>query len=109
MISDFPSDLEFRKSVKTLFESFERKYQEADPDEIEVTFSQGSLTFLLKQKFKIILSPQPPVHQVWLAAAHKGIAVHFSWNEQKQKWLDDKGKNLEVEKFLEDLLGIPKK
>ncbi len=73
-------------------------------DVAEAEYAQGTLAILAGGK-KIILSLQPPVQQIWLAVAAQGVAVHFSWNIDKQQWFDDKERGLELLFFLEQVLG----
>jgi hypothetical protein len=40
------------------------------------------------------------VRQVWLALAAKGIAHHFNYIADRNVWVDDKGKNIELLSFL---------
>lgn len=96
-------DKEYRQQVGAIFSAMAKKIDACDPDVIEAELSQGVLTVLTKG-VKTILSPQPPVRQIWLAAAAQGIAVHFSWDAAKNAWMDDKGKGLELYAFTEEVL-----
>ncbi len=100
------TDLDYRKKAKELFEKWENKFLNHDPDEIEANLTQGSLVFVLKQKNKVILSMQPPLKQIWLAVAHKGIALHFDWDAGSQAWIDDKTKSIELENYLSNLFSL---
>ncbi len=53
---------------------------ESAGDVITLTFAGGR---------KCIVNTQRPTRQMWLAANAR--AWHFSWDEAKQVWLDDKG------------------
>lgn len=97
-------DVEYRKKASGLFENITRHFDDIDPDVAEAEYAQGTLSILAGGK-KIILSLQPPVQQIWLAVAAQGVAVHFSWNAEKQQWLDDKDRGLELLFFLEQVLG----
>ena len=100
------TDLEYRKKAKELFEKWENKFLNHDPDEIEANLTQGSLVFVLNQKNKVILSMQPPLKQIWLAVAHKGIALHFDWDPGSRTWMDDKTKAIELESYLSNLFSF---
>lgn len=97
-------ELHYRKTVGKIFEAVALYLDRFDPDVIEAELSQGALTILVQGK-KVVLSPQPPVRQIWLAAAHLGIAMHFSFNDQQQKWLDDKTHSKELFAYTSDLLA----
>jgi iron donor protein CyaY len=94
----------YRLMLKSIYESIERGFEKVDPDEAEVEVSQGSCTILAKGK-KIIVSPQPPVRQVWLAAANLGTAVHFSFDPATELWLDDKGQGRELFSSIEEVVA----
>ena len=61
----------------------------------------GALTIVLSDGSRLILSMQPSVRQIWLALAAKGTAYHFSLNSNG-KWLDDKGREIELLNFLKN-------
>jgi CyaY protein len=96
-------DKDYRKQVLDAQQRILKAFDDIDPDVVEAELSQGALTILAKGK-KIIVSPQPPVKQVWLAAANLGIAVHFDWHPDSQKWIDDKGKGLELYAFTSEVV-----
>ena len=100
MISDWP-EKDYRIEIKKTFESIEKKYAVMDPDVLEVEQGLGTLV-LQNKKGKIILSTQPSVRQLWLAAAHLGKAVHFDYDPQKKQWWDDKKLGFEVNAFVEE-------
>jgi len=85
----------YRLKLKEVYDCVERAFESMDPDDAEVDVAQGSCTILARGK-KIILSPQPPVRQIWLAAANLGTAVHFNFDAASSRWMDDKGKGLEL-------------
>jgi frataxin-like iron-binding protein CyaY len=65
----------------------------------------GALTVTFPAKrSKVILSAQPSVRQLWMAVASRGIAHHFVWDAAQKKWFDDKGKGIEAESYLKQLL-----
>jgi CyaY protein len=95
---------QYRALVEELFKSILRVIDKQDPDVIEADLAAGVVTVLLGPKrSKIILSPQPPVKQVWLAAAHLGVARHF--NRVGQQWVDDKDPGLELTSYLSKLVA----
>ena len=96
---------EYRQLVDKAFKKLEVAFDGVDPDMAEFEFSQGSITILFADESRCILSTQPSVCQIWVAAASKGIAHHFNYDVGKQNWQDDKGKNVELLSFVKNLVG----
>jgi frataxin-like iron-binding protein CyaY len=97
------SEKDYRIQIKNSFDKLERLYCDRDPDELEVEPGLGTLIFQ-NQKGKIILSTQPSVRQLWLAAAHLGRALHFNFDHEKKQWWDDKGQGIELESCVRDFV-----
>ena len=93
---------EYRQIVDKTFRAIERAFDDVDPDEAEFELSQGAVTIQFKDRSKCILSTQPSVRQVWLAAASRGIAHHF--NYEGGRWMDDKGKGVELLSYVKGLV-----
>ncbi len=93
----------FRTRFREASARVAKAFDDVDPDIVECEDSLGSLT-LLTPKGKIIVSPQPPVRQLWLAAASQGIAAHFDWDEGSGRWLEDKHKDREFFAFLAEVV-----
>lgn len=94
---------DFRKKLNEVYARVVKAFDTIDPDIAEVETSLGSCT-VLTPKGKIILSPQPPVKQLWLAAASQGIAAHFNWSPERNSWIDDKRPERELWVFLREVL-----
>jgi iron donor protein CyaY len=88
----------YRSLVDRTFETIDTAFAEVDPDEAESSLSQGALTITFKGGVRCILSPQPSVRQVWMA--YRDHAWHFDWDGAK--WMDDRGKGLELMKLVSD-------
>jgi CyaY protein len=103
-------EAEFRKRIQQLFYRIERAFESIDPDLAECEQSMGSLTITFADQSRCILSTQPSIQQLWLALASKGTAYHFNYQDSSGKWLDDKGRQIELIRFLEgyfkDAIGI---
>lgn len=95
---------EYRALVDVSFKKLEKAFDGIDPDLAEFEFSQGSITIQFADRTKCILSTQPSVSQVWVAAASKGIAHHFNYDASKGAWFDDKGKGVELIAFVKNLV-----
>ena len=93
---------EYRELVKTAFDKIGNAFDDVDPDLAEYTFSQGAITVQFADQSKLILSQQPSVRQIWVAAASKGVAYHFNYSQGL--WMDDKGLNLELLGYVKSLV-----
>lgn len=95
---------EYRALVDQAFKTIERAFDNIDPDLAEFEHAQGSVTILFADGTKVILSTQPSVRQVWLAAAARGVAFHFDYDPQNTCWRDDKGKGVELLAYVKTLV-----
>jgi iron donor protein CyaY len=84
----------YRKIVDDVFRRIDVAFENVDPDLAESAFSQGTLVITIREKYKLILSPQAPVRQIW--AAYRDRAWHFSLDETTQTWRDDRGQDQEL-------------
>src|SRR6267378_3958225 len=65
------------------------KWLEAfDPDELDYSTADGSVTMEFSGGAKFILSRQSQMKQMWLAAGAR--AYHYNWNPARSTWLDEK-------------------
>ena len=87
-------DKTYRTLMDDTFARIDRAFDAADPDMAEVQLGQGTLSVTFRGRVKLILSPQPPVKQLW--AACRDRAWHFDWEEAGRRWLDDRGQGVEL-------------
>ena len=98
------NEKEYRNQVSRLYKKLETAFDNIDPDIVEYEYSQGSVIMHFADSAKCILSTQPSVSQVWVAAASKGVALHFNYESTSDSWLDDKGRGIELTQFLRNLI-----
>ena len=84
----------YRRHLDDTLARIDRAFDAADPDLAESNLAQGALTITMRGAHRLILSPQPSPKQLWVA--YRDRAWHFDWNDAGQKWLDDRGQNIEV-------------
>ena len=89
----------YRQIIDDVFHRIDSAFEDVDPDLAECTLSQGTLSILYQGKLRFILSPQTPVRQVW--AAFKDQAWHFDRDPLTGRWLDDRGRGIELFKLVE--------
>jgi CyaY protein len=98
----------YRKLVDDTLHHIDAAFEEVDPDLAESSISQGALTILFPSGLRAIVSPQPPVRQMWLAFRDRGY--HFDWDPGRRQWLDDRGEGLDlygvIEKITRDASGV---
>lgn len=62
--------------------------EEFDPDELDYSTTDGSITIEFASGTKFVLSRQSATRQVWLAAAAHGY--HYNYDAARDTWVDDK-------------------
>jgi CyaY protein len=90
---------EYRFLCDRTMRAIDAAYEEIDPDLVESTISQGALTLLFAGGVRAIVSPQPPVRQMWLA--YRDRAWHFDWDGAR--WIDDKDHATDLYRQLETI------
>lgn len=100
------SEPEYRAQIQKVLDAVEKAFDSIDPDVAEAEQQFGALTIRLTGSGgqKCILSAQPSVRQLWIAAASKGIAHHFNYDLARGGWWDDKGKGVEAVAFVRELV-----
>jgi len=91
----------YRQLVDDVFQRIDAAFESVDPDVAESTLSQGALTILFAGTRRFIISPQPPVRQIW--AAFKDRAWHFDHDAATGRWLDDRGGGIELYALVEQV------
>lgn len=83
----------YNAQVSQVFKRLLKALDEVDPDVLEADATGDMVTITVpKSGEKVVVNTQRAVHQIWVAGAGHGI--HFSFDGAK--WLDDKGKGLEL-------------
>jgi CyaY protein len=85
------------------FRVIENGLRDSDPDEVDCERAGDVLTLTFPGNKRCILNTQRPTRQLWLAANAR--AWHFSYDEAKEAWFDDKRPE---EELLSTLSGIIK-
>jgi iron donor protein CyaY len=91
---------DYRQRVDEIFRRIDAAFENVDPDLAESDYAQGTLVINFRQMHKLILSPQTPLRQIWMAFRNR--AWHFALAEtsgQPETWTDDRGQGV-------DLLGL---
>jgi len=80
---------DYRSLIDATFRHIDDAFGDVDPDQAESNLSQGAVTIVFPGGVRCIVSPQPPVRQVWLAFRDR--AWHFNYDASSRKWMDDRG------------------
>ncbi len=91
----------YRHIVDDVFKKLDAAFEPVDPDLAESMYAQGTLTVVFGDGRKLIVSPQPPVRQIWVAFRDR--AWHFDREEATGRWLDDRGQGVELYALVEQL------
>jgi CyaY protein len=90
------------------FKRIEDALKDVDADDVDVERAGDVVTLTFKGNKRCVLNTQRPTRQIWLAANAR--AWHFSYDETKDAWLDDKQPNVElfatVEGVVKDGAGV---
>ncbi len=79
----------------------DKGFENVDPDLAESDFAQGTLVVIFRQAHKLIVSPQTPLRQIW--AACRDRAWHFGFDPASGRWMDDRGRGIELFALVADL------
>ena len=73
-----------------------------DPDVLEAESTGDMVTLTASSREKCIVNTQRAVRQIWVAG--RGQGIHFSYDPATGSWMDDKGKGLELFRFVADVV-----
>jgi CyaY protein len=91
----------YRARIDQTFKRIDAAFEKVDPDLAESDYSQGTLVVTFRQAHKLILSPQAPLRQLWVAFRDR--AWHFSFDQAAEGWIDDRGQGLELLTMIAEL------
>ena len=91
----------YRARVDETLRRIDAAFENVDPDLAESDFAQGTLVITFKQAHRLILSPQAPLRQLWVAFRDR--AWHLGWDPASASWLDDRGQGIELLALVADL------
>jgi CyaY protein len=70
------------------FRAIESALEDTDADDVDCERAGDVLTLTFRDRKRCVLNTQRPTRQLWLAANAR--AWHFSYDDSRAKWLDDK-------------------
>ena len=63
----------YRQLVADTYKTLEKAFDTVDPDVVELTRAGDVITLLFADGMRCILSPQPPLRQLWVAARASAV------------------------------------
>jgi CyaY protein len=88
--------------VSAVFKKLITALDEIDPDLLDAESTGDMVTVTSRSGEKCIVNTQRAVRQLWVAGKSQGI--HFAYDEKTGRWMDDKGKGLELFAFVADVV-----
>jgi CyaY protein len=93
---------QYRQRVAETYKRIEAAFDAVDPDVVELSRAGDVVTLQFPDGMRCLLSPQPPLKQLWVAA--RTNAYHFNWDEAASAWKDDQGRGIELFGYLKALV-----
>ncbi len=88
------TESEYLGRAETAFRTIEDAFEEIDPDEVEAVAAGDVLTLIFRDRSRCVINTQRPTRQIWVAAQGRGL--HFTWDDESQRWVDDKDHDREL-------------
>ena len=89
----------YNQLVASVFQTLMRALDKVDPDVLDADSTGDMLTVTSATGQKVVVNTQRATRQIWVAG--KGLGLHFSF-EADGRWMDDKGKGVELLSFVAD-------
>ncbi|HXX29341.1 MAG TPA: iron donor protein CyaY [Myxococcaceae bacterium] len=89
----------YNQLVAAAFQRLLLALDRVDPDLLDADSTGEMVTITSASGQKVVVNTQRAARQIWVAG--KGLGVHFSYQDDG-RWLDDKGKGLELFAFVAD-------
>jgi CyaY protein len=76
------------------FHRIEDAFKDVEAEDVDCEHAGDVLTLTFKDGKRCVVNTQRPTRQMWVAANAR--AWHFSYDEPRGQWLDDKGHEVEL-------------
>ena len=84
----------YQKLADVVLRAIEDMFKDVDAEIVDIERAGDVLTLTFGNKKKAVINTQRPTRQIWVAANAR--AWHFSYDEAKAEWLDDKDAAVEL-------------
>jgi CyaY protein len=85
---------EFERRAAEAWKSVIDLFEDVDPDDADVEQAGDVIRIDFRGGQRVVLNTQRPARQLWLAGGAQ--AWHFSYDPAGDRWLDDKGRGVEL-------------
>lgn len=82
-------DARFRLLADETFRRILDAFDEIDVDDADVETAGGVINITFRGGSRCVINTQAAAHQIWLAGAKSGW--HFSYDQEAEAWVHDKG------------------
>jgi CyaY protein len=94
----------YNQLVSEAFQKIVAAADAIDPDLLESNTAGDMVALTAASGQKCVVSTQRAVRQIWVAG--QGLGIHFSYDPGSARWLDDKGKGIELFQFVRDSVKV---
>lgn len=101
-MTELMPEARYNSLVSGVFKRILAAADTVDPDMLEADSTGDMVTLTAANGEKCIINTQRAVRQLWVAG--KGQGIHFTLDESTGRWMDDKGKGLEVLAFVREVV-----
>jgi len=87
-------EAEFERRAADAWKHVIDLFEDVDPDDADVEPGGDVIRIDFRGGQRVVLNTQRPARQIWLAGGAQ--AWHFSYDATDGRWLDDKGRGVEL-------------
>ena len=84
----------FQTRADEVYRKLGDRFENVDAEIVDCEIAGDVVSLSFKSGQRCVVNTQRPTRQIWLAANAR--AWHFSYDEAKKQWLDDKGQGHEL-------------
>jgi CyaY protein len=105
-LRDMMEEKQFEKLARAELAYIEERFDDVDPDEVEVSSTDGVITLELKDGVKVIINSHRAARQIWMAAVVN--AWHFDFDSSDNRWRTGKKEELRavITGVVRDRIGL---
>jgi len=92
----------YQRLAEVALSRIENAFRDIDVDVVDCERTGDVITLIFAGGKRCILNTQRPTRQIWMAADAR--AWHFSYDEARAQWFDDKGAGIELFAHLADVV-----